>query len=115
MYRNFDYMVEDDATPEHAEEIFRSDYSDLSVADRGDEYTLGRMFCSFLGETYGESFLRDYINACRNAGYSYEQFWGMLEDEDRSKLADVFKETFGDDVFVNFGKYYQTHKKGYSF
>ena len=44
------------------------------------------------------------------AGYSYEQFWGMLEDEDRNKLADVFKETFGDDVFVNFGKYYQAHK-----
>ena len=115
MYRNFDYMVEDDVTPENAEEIFRSDYSDLSVADRGDEYTLGRMFCSFLGETYGESFLRDYTDACRNAGYSYEQFWGMLEDEDRSKLTDVFKENFGDDVFVNFGKYYQTHKKGYSF
>ena len=110
MYRNFDYMVEDDVTPENAEEIFRSDYSDLSVADRGDEYTLGRMVCSFLGETYGEYFLRDYINACRNAGYSYEQFWGMLEDEDRSKLADVFKETFGDDVFVNFGRYYQAHK-----
>ncbi|MBP5653828.1 MAG: hypothetical protein J6X17_10510, partial [Lachnospiraceae bacterium] len=41
---------------------------------------------------------------------SYEQFWGMLEDEDRNKLADIFKETFGDDVFVNFGKYYQAHK-----
>ena len=110
MYRNFDYMVEDDVTPENAEEIFRNDYSDLSVANRGDEYTLGRMICSFLSDTYGESFLRDYINACRNAGYSYEQFWGMLEDEDRSKLADVFKETFGDDVFVNFGRYYQAHK-----
>ena len=110
MYRNFDYMVEDDVTPENAEEIFRNDYSDLSVANRGDEYTLGRMICCFLSDTYGESFLRDYINACRNAGYSYEQFCGMLEDEDRNKLADVFKETFGDDVFVNFGKYYQAHK-----
>ncbi len=110
MSNNLFYKVEDDVTPENAEEIFRNDYSDLSVANRGDEYTLGRMICSFLSDTYGESFLRDYINACRNAGYSYEQFWGMLEDEDRNKLADIFKETFGDDVFVNFGKYYQAHK-----
>ena len=110
MSYNLSYKVEDDVTPENAEEIFRNDYSDLSVANRGDEYTLGRMICSFLSDTYGESFLRDYINACRNAGYSYEQFWGMLEDEDRNKLADIFKEIFGDDVFVNFGKYYQAHK-----
>ena len=110
MSYNLFYKVEDDVTPENAEEIFRNDYSDLSVANRGDEYTLGRMICTFLSDTYGESFLRDYINACRNAGYSYEQFCGMLEDEDRNKLADVFKETFGDDVFVNFGKYYQAHK-----
>ena len=103
--------MKDDVTPENAEEIFRNDYSDLSHANRGDEYTLGRMICSFLSDTYGENFLRDYTYACIEAGYSYEQFWGDLSEADRNKLADVFVKTFGDDVFVNFGKYSQAHKK----
>ncbi len=111
MSNNLFCSVKDDVTPENAEEIFRNDYSDLSHANRGDEYTLGRMICSFLSDTYGENFLRDYTYACIKAGYSYEQFWGDLSEADRNKLADVFVKTFGDDVFVNFGKYYQAHKE----
>ncbi|MBP5330969.1 MAG: hypothetical protein J6Y89_03875 [Lachnospiraceae bacterium] len=111
MSNNLVYSVKADVTSENAEEIFRNDYSDLSHADRGDEYTLGRMICSFLCDTYGENFLKDYTNACIKAGYSYERFWGDLNETDLNRLADVFKETFGDDVFVNFGKYYKAHKK----
>ncbi|MBO7336939.1 MAG: hypothetical protein J6U42_08400 [Lachnospiraceae bacterium] len=108
---NLFYSVANEITPENAEEVFRNDYSDLSHADRGDEYTLGRMMCSFLEETYGEHFLIDYTNACIAAGYGYDSFWGDPSEADREVLTGLYKKTFGDDVFVRFGEYYQSHRR----
>lgn len=105
---NLDDHVKEDVTPENAEAVFRNDYSDLSHTDRGDEYTLGRMIGLFLEERYGKDFMKDYLKASQDAGYKYPT-WYDLEEDDRNKLADEFKKLFGDDVFTDFGEYYQTH------
>ena len=113
MSYNLFHHVEENVTSKNAEEIFRKDYRDLSHADRGDEYTLGRMMFTFLSETYGDTCLHDYLLAAAEAGFAYPESYLSyhgLKDEEVEKLVDVFKQTFGDDVFKNFGTYYQKHK-----
>ena len=102
-----DEKVKDVISPETAESVFRNDYSDLGQADRGDEYTLGRLISIFLSETYGDSFMKDYLAASEKMGYGYTVFFGNLQDADREKLTDEFKKLFGNDVFKKFGKWYQ--------
>ena len=96
-------------TAQNAENIFVDDFSDLGMVDRTDVYTFGRMFCEFLAETYGENFMRDYLIAVERVSKHY--IYGNMALEDRQTLADKLKETFGDDVFTNFGAWYQTHAK----
>jgi|GEM_PF-6425897 len=77
--------------------------------DRTDVYTFGRLLCEFLAENYGENFMKDYIMAIERV--SKKLNYGNMTQEDRQMLADKLKETFGDDVFTNFGAWYQTHAK----
>ena len=106
------YAVKNDVTSQNAEEIFRNDYSDVDFADRGDEYTYGRMLCAFLEENYGDGFLQDYLSAMREKGYGYPEYtYRIPEEEDAENFMSAFKETFGDEIFSGFGEYYQTHKE----
>lgn len=112
--KSYEYMyvptkIAKKVTPENAEAIFVDDFSDYEMVDRTDVYTFGRMFCEFLGETYGEGFIRDYILATERVSKNLN--YGNMTQEDRQMLADKIKETFGDDVFTNFGAWYQTHAK----
>ena len=111
MSYNLGNHVKNDVTPGNAEEVFRNDYKDVSHADREDEYTLGRMICSFLEESYGESFLRDYIAALQKAGYVlYSDKYFNITDTERDEQTEIFKKVFGEDALKDFGTYYQTHK-----
>ncbi len=105
-------QVQDKVTPENAEAIFLNDYRDLSHADRGDEYTLGRMICLFLEETYGKSFMRDYADALTAAGFPMRTGFSFVTMDDAAiqKQAEVFKSLFGDDAFTRFGAWYQDHR-----
>ncbi|MBR4734037.1 MAG: hypothetical protein IK081_14885 [Lachnospiraceae bacterium] len=112
MNNYFSYQVKDDVTASTAEQIYRNDYQDLSHAARGDEYTLGRMICSFLAETYGDSFMLDYVNAIRDAGYRFEDLAFNIElfnlqQSHLDELTDIFKDVFGENVFKDFAAYYQ--------
>ncbi|MBR4734236.1 MAG: hypothetical protein IK081_15905 [Lachnospiraceae bacterium] len=109
----FSGSVSKNVTPDNAEAVFRNDYKDLTHGDRGDQYTLGRMMCSFLAKNYGETFLKKYVEAAEKAGYNY---FGLntrkiKDDDDRNKHVEILKQIFGDDVFRRFGTYYQEHKK----
>lgn len=104
----FDDFVKDQVTEASAEEIFRKDYQDLSHAQRGDEYTLGRLISSFLAETYGDTFLKDYVSALEDAGFAYEDMVFSIDQDSIDKQTEVFKNLFGDDVFTKFGAYYNS-------
>ena len=99
-------FVKADVTEANAEELFRNDYQDLSHAERGDEYTLGRIICSYLAETYGDTFMKDYISAIEEAGFAYDDMVYNLDQTLIDKQANTFKNLFGDDVFVKFAAYY---------
>ena len=101
--------VEDEITPQNAEQIFREDYLSLSHANRGDEYTLGRLICKFLEETYGDSFFTDYVKGVNEAGFQMAAngVYYQYSPANAERQAEVFKSVFGDDVFTRFGEWYQ--------
>ena len=112
--KSYEYMylptkIAKKVTPENAEAIFVDDFSDYEMVDRTDVYTFGRMLCEFLGETYGEGFIRDHIMAIERVSKNLN--YGNMTQEDRQMLADKLKENFGDDVFTKFGAWYQEHAK----
>ena len=101
--------VEDEITPQNAEQIFREDYLSLSHANRDDEYTLGRLICKFLEETYGDSFFTDYVKGVNEAGFQMAAngVYYQYSPANAERQAEVFKSVFGDDVFTRFGAWYQ--------
>lgn len=101
--------VEDEITPQNAEQIFREDYLSLSHANRDDEYTLGRLICKFLEETYGDSFFTDYVKGVNEAGFQMAAngVYYQYSPANAERQAEVFKSVFGDDVFTKFGAWYQ--------
>lgn len=101
--------VEDEITPQNAEQVFREDYLRLSHANRGDEYTLGRLICKFLEETYGDSFFTDYVKGVNEAGFQMAAngVYYQYSPANAERQAEVFKSVFGDDVFTRFGAWYQ--------
>ena len=100
--------VSSEITSENAEAVFIDDYTDLSHADRGDQYTLGRQICIFLEQTYGKSFFKDYAAALTAAGYPMASGFPSptIDEAALQKHAEIMKNLFGDDVFVRFGKWY---------
>lgn len=106
--------VRDNITPQNAEKMFTADYLNLSHAERGDEYTLGRMICIYLAETYGDSFFKDYAKAVSEEGFPMEAngsgLWFNYSEANAIRQAEVFKSLFGDDVFTKFGEWYQKQR-----
>ena len=103
----FENSVKNLITPENAEEVFLNDYAELTPMERGDEYTLGRLYGIFLAENYGDTFLKDFLAVSKKAGYGYYTFLGDLQGTDLETLTQEFKKLFGDDVFRKFGAWYQ--------
>lgn len=98
--------VEDEITPENAELVFSCDCRCLGINEGFIEcYHFGRDLCEYLDETFGNQFLRDYIYNVMDAGINAK--YGFFTEEDYVAFTALFKETFGDDVFVRFGEWYQ--------
>ncbi|MCR5465785.1 MAG: hypothetical protein K6F11_02940 [Lachnospiraceae bacterium] len=104
--------IQDKLTPQNAEQIFIDDYSDLYQANSADKYTLGRLICIYLAETYGDSFFRDYAKAVTEAGFpmATDEVPSGSHIEKTTRQAEVLKSLFGNDFFIKFGKWYQTRK-----
>jgi len=102
--------VEDEITPENAELVFSCDCRCLGLIENmgiGECYDFGRDLCEYMGETFGNQFLMDYIYNVRDAGINAT--FGLFTEEDYVAFTALFKETFGDDVFVRFGEWYQAN------
>ena len=98
--------VEDEITPENAELVFSCDGRCLGINEGFIEcYHFGRDLCEYLDETFGNQFLRDYTYNVMDAGINAR--FGLFTEEDYVAFTALFKETFGDDVFVRFGEWYQ--------
>ena len=104
----FVYRVDQKVTEKNAETLFYNDFED----HYDQAYAFGHLLCAYLKETYGDTFMRDYIAAVQSIGYEFGQdgFWELPKDPDKKRV-DEFKKLFGDDVFTNFAPYYNTHKK----
>jgi len=97
-------------TPETAEDIFISDFSDVGFADRGDEYVFGRMLLEFITERYGDSFLKDFLAGTKERGLRSEFTYDVPWAHEPEKHAELMKDLAGEDVFTKFGKWYQSGK-----
>ncbi|MBO4668969.1 MAG: InlB B-repeat-containing protein [Lachnospiraceae bacterium] len=112
-YENFEKVqkstkIAKKITPQTAEDIFLVDFEDVDHANRGDEYTFGRMFFEFVTERYGDSFLKDFL-----AGAKERRLRSMSSDppaRETGRHAQLVKDLAGEDVFTEFGKWYQSGK-----
>lgn len=94
-----DYVV---SNLENPEELF---ITDCQNEGKYEPYHFGRILCEFLHETYGAGFLKDYVLSVKSSGLN--AFYKSFTEEDHVAFTALFKETFGDDVFVRFGEWYQ--------
>ena len=101
IYQNSLKEPSSEITGESAEAIFFTDCNE----DLYEPYRFGRKLCEYLDESFGESFLKDYVLSVKSSGLNamYKRF----TEEDHVAFTALFKETFGDDVFVRFGEWYQ--------
>lgn len=103
------YHYEDlDITKDNAEDLFREDYANLTHAERGPQYEYGCYFSRYLAETFGDDFFETACDAIMDAGLKDSYNYG--DDEDRALRTKAIKKAFGDDVFVNFAKWYGNNK-----
>ena len=109
MKGNFAYRINKSLTKDNAEEIFIDDFSELAMVDREEKYILGRMICEYLSESYGEAFLRDYMDAVKNLADRFS--YANMRQSQRENFAKKFKSLFGDDAFVNFAEWYQKNTR----
>ena len=99
----YDYSVPEAINADNAEEIFISDYNELSHADRGAEYSYGKYLWRYLFETYGDDVylkVNEKINE-KNIDYMY----GNYSEGAVKEYAEIFKELFGEDIFKEFGSW----------
>lgn len=89
----------------NAEELFLSDFAD--DPHRVKEYQYGFYLMTYLSETYGETFYKDYMDALLEVTNS--RFY--LEEGEE---AEALKQAFGEDVFVKFGDYYAANHRKFS-
>lgn len=105
-YHGFYYMT--DLNAKTAEDLFRNDFDDVNHANRGAEYSMGYYLSKYLCETFGDEFLTNLNDAVFAS--SIKESGGYGDDADREERTRVFKKTFGDDVFTNFGTWYGKNK-----
>lgn len=98
--------ISDNLNANTAESLFLNDYQDDN--GRVKEYQYGSYLMTYLADTYGDGFYKDYITELRNTA-SY--IMDITIDEEAAAL----KGAFGDDVFEKFGEYYVTNKSQFEF
>ena len=97
----YDNAIPAPVNADNAEAVFISDYNDISHADRGAEYVTGRYFSKFLYEKFGDGFIADYFNTLDK--YNYPDIYGDYDETVVTGYVEALKETYGDDVFTEFG------------
>ena len=112
-YENFEKVqkstkIAKKITPKTAETIFVTDFEDVSFAERGDEYIFGRMLFEFITERYGDTFLKDYLMGASDR--MLRSVFSSPPAHEADKHAQLIKDLAGEDVFTEFGKWYQSGK-----
>lgn len=102
---SYDNPLPEEITRDNAERIFIEDYNYIDHANRGAEYTLGKYLCKYLHQQFGNGFVAMYINELKKEGISY--YYGNYNVDTITKMANAMKVTFGDDVFVKFGTWWE--------
>ena len=106
------YSIEKTVTKDNMESIFVDDFAELGMMDRTDKYTLGRIFCEYIADSYGDNFMHDYIIALADAGHRPGKVnYGYLDNKMMEKQASIIKKLFGKKIFEDFGEIY--HKNYY--
>ncbi len=98
--------IADNLNGNTAEALYLNDYQDDHT--RVKEYQYGSYLMTYLADTYGDGFYKDYITELRNTA---RNIMDITIDEEAAAL----KGAFGDDVFVKFGEYYVTNKSQFEF
>lgn len=101
----YDNPLPEEITRDNAERIFIEDYNYVDHVNRGAEYTLGKYLCKYLHKQFGNGFVAMYINELKKEGISYS--YGNYNAEIATKMANAMKVTFGDDIFVKFGTWWE--------
>ncbi|MCR5531018.1 MAG: InlB B-repeat-containing protein [Lachnospiraceae bacterium] len=104
------YRISTDVTSETAETVIAGDFSNVSFANRGPQYMLGRMLCEFLAESYGTNFFIDYLTMAKEKGLTSEHNEENPISQPKEH-AKAMKELYGADVFARFGEWYQENKR----
>ncbi|MBO4478194.1 MAG: hypothetical protein J5757_07710 [Lachnospiraceae bacterium] len=99
----FDFIIHEAVNAESAERIFLYDFQDLTHATSGAEYVTGRYLCQFLNERFGDDFYKKYSDTIK--AKNLESSYGTYTEEKAKAFADGLKETFGADVFTQFGNW----------
>ena len=98
-----DNYVPEKVNSSNAEAIFVSDYKDVSHADRGAEYTFGKYLFMYLNEQSGDEFFKNIADKLIASGINYH--YDEYDEASMQKIAGIFKELYGDDVFEKFGEW----------
>ena len=103
------YYVTVKVNAESAEKVIAEDFQSSEFENRDDVYVLGRAFCEFLAENYGNGFMLRYLDGAKERGlrsmFSYTE-----PRNEPEKHAELLKELFGADLYVRFGKWYVKKK-----
>ena len=97
----YDNDVPEAVNSSNAEKIFISDYSNVSHADRGAEYTFGKYLFTYLNEQAGDDFFKKISDKLIASGINYR--YDEYDEASMQKIAGIIKELYGDDVFEKFG------------
>lgn len=109
-YSTYDAEFEPDLTEENAEEYFINDFNDLDVMHRGSEYTYGKFLAMFLDEKLEGAWMLPYfasIKADGLKGPNTEEYTREMGE----RYCTLFKNVFGEDIFKEFGEWYQINKE----
>ena len=108
-----DYPISVVVTADNAEEVFTEDFCELTTAQRGSEYTLGRWIFEYLFQNFGDSALCDYMDELHamNIEPEYDENWN-LSVSTRQQYTVAMKSVFGNDFFDKFGAWYEINFDG---
>lgn len=92
----------DKITPDNAENI----YTKVTDGDRGpsgdNHYAYGHLLVTYMMETYGPDCMQKLVKTIENRYGNIDSYFPTTEDQ-----ISIYKETFGDDFFKDFGTWYK--------
>jgi len=93
-----------EVSTDNMENVFVTDCKAYSES-RDDCYIIGRYLCQFLEQTYGNSYLHDFIVVLNGEGFDMNHIGST--NVERELYVECFETLFGDDVFADFAVWYQ--------